>query len=161
MVQKILNAIKFGTVGILVLFGVNAQAQNGNSSSEIDEIVQTLMYYIEGTAHGEPDKLRKAFHPDFNLYSVTKEDSLRIWKGEDYIGRIVPGRKSNRIGKILSIDLENNAAMAKAEILIPHWRVFTDYFLLLKYEGSWKIVHKSYTWQELPKKKNDKNEKQK
>ena len=38
-----------------------------------------------------------------------------------------------------------DAAIAKAEILIPNWRVYTDYFLLLKYEGSWKIVHKSYT----------------
>jgi len=110
------------------------------------------MNYIDGTANGEIDKLRKAFHPDFNLYSVTKEDSLRVWKGEEYIGGIEPGKKSNRIGRIISIDFENNAAIAKAEILIPNWRVFIDYFLLLKYEGSWKIVHKSYTWRELPKK---------
>nr|MBP6825928.1 nuclear transport factor 2 family protein [Saprospiraceae bacterium] len=41
---------------------------------------------------------------------------------------------------------------AKAEIVMPDWRIFTDYFLLLKYEGSWKIVQKSYTWREYPKK---------
>lgn len=42
--------------------------------------------------------------------------------------------------------------LLKLKIVIPNWRVFTDYFLLLKYEGSWKIVHKSYTWREIPKK---------
>lgn len=109
------------------------------------------MKYIDGTANGEPDKLREAFHPDFNLYSVTKEDSLRIWKGQDYIEGIEEGKKANRIGRIISIDFEKDAAIAKAEILIPDWRIFTDYFLLVKYQGSWKIVHKSYTWREVPK----------
>ena len=109
------------------------------------------MHYIEGTANGEPERLQKAFHPDFNLYSVTKEDSLKIWQGKDYVGRIKPGKKNNRIGRIISIDVENNAAIAKAEILIPNWRVFTDYFLLLKYQGSWKIIHKSYTWRTIEK----------
>jgi hypothetical protein len=109
------------------------------------------MNYIEGTANGEPERLKKAFHPDFNLYTVTEDDSLRIRKGEQYVSNIKPGEKSNRIGRIISIDYENNAAIAKAEIVIPNWRIFTDYFLLLKYEGSWKIVHKSYTWRAYPK----------
>ena len=80
------------------------------------------------------------------------EDSLRIRIGEKYITNVKEGEKSNRIGRIISIDYEKDAAIAKAEILIPNWRLFTDYFLLLKYEGSWKIVHKSYTWREIPKK---------
>ena len=108
------------------------------------------MDYIEGTANGEPERLRRAFHPDFNLYTVTQEDSLRIRSGEEYIQGIKVGEKSDRIGRIIAIDYENNAAMAKAEIIIPGWRIFTDYFLLLKYEGSWKIVQKSYTWTAYP-----------
>ena len=109
------------------------------------------MDYIEGTANGEPDRLRKAFHPSFNLYTVSEKNSLRIRSGEKYIGNVKTGEKSNRIGRIISIDYEKDAAIAKAEIVIPNWRIFTDYFLLLKYEGSWKIVHKSYTWREYPK----------
>lgn len=138
--------------------GTNLYAQDVNSTSEIAQITETLMNYIDGTGNGEPEKLKKAFHPDFNLYSVTKEDSLRTWSGKDYVSRIKKGKKSNRIGRIISIDFENNAAIAKAEILIPNWRVFTDYFLLLKYEGSWKIVHKSYTWKEIPKSESKKKE---
>ena len=126
-------------------------AQTENSPSEIQQITETLMDYIEGTANGEPDRLRKAFHPDFNLYTVTSEDSLRVRSGEIYISNIKVGEKSNRIGRIISIDYEKDAAIAKAEIVIPNWRIFTDYFLLLKYEGSWKIVQKSYTYRPFPK----------
>jgi len=71
--------------------------------------------------------------------------------GKEYISKIKQGEKSKRIGRIISIDFENDAAIAKAEIVIPDWRIFTDYFLLLRYEGSWKIIHKSYTWREYPK----------
>ncbi|MCH2225823.1 MAG: nuclear transport factor 2 family protein [Crocinitomicaceae bacterium] len=146
-----INSIKLGLAVIFSLLCLNTNAQVENSKSQIEQITETLMKYIDGTANGELEKLREAFHPDFNLYSVTEEDSLRIWSGKDYIGGIKEGKKSNRIGRIISIDFENNTAIAKAEILIPNWRIFTDYFLLVKYEGSWKIVHKSYTWREIPK----------
>lgn len=121
-----------------------ATAQTTNSKSEIEAISETLMHYIEGTASGEPERVKKAFHPDLNLYSVAG-DSLRVWYGQDYVGGIKEGRKSSRDGRIVSIDFENNAAMAKVEIVIPNRRIFTDYFLLLKYQGTWKIIHKSYT----------------
>ena len=145
------QTIKIGFIGFILMCGLNATAQSENSKSEIEQITEILMDYIEGTANGEPERLRKAFHPDFNLYTVTTEDSLRIRSGEKYISDVKEGEKSNRIGRIISIDYEKDAAIAKAEIVIPNWRIFTDYFLLLKYEGSWKIVHKSYTWREILK----------
>ena len=138
------------TICLMLCSGLNAQTQAENSKSEFEQITGTLMDYIEGTANGEPERLRKAFHPAFNLYTVNK-DSLWIRSGEQYIANIKSGEKSNRIGRILSIDIEKDAAMAKAEIVVPNWRIFTDYFLLLKYEGSWKIVQKSYSWREIPK----------
>ncbi len=128
-----------------------AKGQSANQKSEIELIQETLMHYIQGTANGEPERLKLAFHPDFNLYSVTESDSLRIWLGKEYVAGIQPGKQVNRIGRIVSIDYENNAASAKAEIVVPGWRVFTDYFLLLKYQGSWKIVQKSYTWSKVEK----------
>jgi hypothetical protein len=137
--------------GILLTVLFSAWRKTEKDTEEVAKITETLMHYIEGTANGEPERLRKAFHPDFNLYAINEKDSLMIRSGEKYISNIKPGEKSNRIGRILSIDYENNAAMAKAEIIVPNWRVFTDYFLLMKYEGSWKIVQKSYSWRALPK----------
>lgn len=135
---------------LLLLITLKGYAQSDSTQSDIAQITATLMDYIEGTANGEPERLRRAFHPDFNLYTVTQEDSLRIRSGEEYIQGVKQGEKSDRIGRIIAINYENNAAMAKAEIIIPGWRIFTDYFLLLKYEGSWKIVQKSYTWTAYP-----------
>ena len=130
----------------LLVFSLNLVCgQTGNGNSEIQQISETLMLYIDGTQNGKPEKLKKAFHPDFNLYTVTKENSLRIRSGTKYISNVKEGKKSNRIGRIISIDYENDAAIAKVEILVPG-RTYIDYFLLLKYENAWKIVHKSYTW---------------
>jgi len=127
------------------LFSFQLNAQDQAVPSDFSQIESTLMDYIEGTANGQPERLQKAFHPDFNLYSVNQNDSLRIWKGQDYINGIKVGEKNSRVGRIISIDFEKDAAIAKAEILIPGWRVFIDYFMLIKYQGDWKIIHKSYT----------------
>lgn len=126
-----------------------AHAQQG-TTTELPLITATLMDYIDGTANGDPEQVRRAFHPDFNLYTVNDGDSLWIRSGAKYIDGIKPGEKNNRQGRIISIDVEGNAAMAKAEIAIPGWRIFTDYFLLLKYEGTWRIVQKSYSWRPWP-----------
>ncbi|TAE29835.1 MAG: nuclear transport factor 2 family protein [Cytophagales bacterium] len=136
-------------VSLLLIINTGTNAQSQKEKSEIDQISETLMDYIEGTANGEPERLRRAFHPKFNLY-LAEGDSLRTRSGEEYIANIKPGQKANRIGRIVSIDYEKDAATAKAEIVVPNWRIFTDYFLLIKYKGSWKIVQKSYTWRKYP-----------
>jgi hypothetical protein len=151
-----MKSIKFFTVGLILLTGLSSNAQTKNQQSEVEQISETLMHYIEGTANGAPERLKKAFHPDFNLYAVNDKDSLLIRSGKTYIANVKEGEKSNRIGRIISIDYEKDAATAKAEIIIPNWRIFTDYFLLIKYEGAWKIVQKSYTWREFPKKEEKK-----
>lgn len=134
---------------VLKILNANFKAANGNTKSDLEQISAVLLDYIEGTANGQPERLRKAFHPDFNLYTVVN-DTLWIRSGKQYILDIKPGQKTDRIGNILSVDIEKDAAIVKAEIVIPNWRTFTDYFLLLKYNGSWKIVQKSYSWRELP-----------
>lgn len=141
-----MKSIQLLVLGVLTLITLHGKAQEANNASEINLIRNVLTDYIEGTANGQPDRLRRAFHPDFNLYTVNQEDKLGIISGADYIGNVRVGEKNSRRGRILSIDYDQNIATAKVEVLIPGQRVFTDHFLLLKYEGSWKIVHKSFTW---------------
>ncbi|MGB4773451.1 MAG: serine hydrolase [Chitinophagaceae bacterium] len=115
--------------------------------SDLAEVTEVLMDYIEGTANGQPERLKRAFHSDFNLYYVDR-DTLRVWKGSDYIGNIKLGERNDRKGRIVSINIVNNAASATVEIDIPsRKRIYTDYMLLLKYQGGWKIIHKSFTFQ--------------
>ena len=133
-----------------IAVGSLANAQTEDSPSEIEQIRKTLMDYIDGTANGEPERLREAFHPDLNLYSVAG-DSLRALSGQTYIGYFEDRKPRNRIGRIISIDYENDAATAKIEILMPaRKRMYTDYLLLLKLEGKWQIIHKSFTFRAYP-----------
>ncbi len=134
-------------VVIFLIFGLtNAKAQ-----SEMEKINTVLYDYIEGTANGEPDRLKSAFHEDFNLYFVAN-DTVRVWSGKRYIDNVKPGAKSNRIGKVISIDYENDAAIARIEILMPsRKRIYTDYLMLLKVANKWKIIHKSFTYKNYPK----------
>lgn len=122
--------------------GLASVAQD--EKAELDQIRLVLTDYIEGTANGEPDRVRKAFHEDLNLYSI-KNDSLEVWKGKTYIANIAAGKINTRQGKIVTIDYEKDVAMAKIEILVPDFRLFTDYLMLAKVKGVWKIVHKSFT----------------
>lgn len=134
--MKLIFAILFNLLFIVCLI----------AQDERSKIEATVMDYIESTANGEPDRLRSAFDKDLNLYYV-KNDSLKTWDGEEYIAQIKKGVKNNRIGKIISIDFVNDAAMVKVEIDIPaRKRKYTDYLILLKYDGRWKIVHKSFTY---------------
>ena len=120
------------------------------AQSDIEQINNVLYHYIDGTANGEPERLRTAFHEDFNLYFVNN-DSLQIWSGKNYINNVKPGRKSNRIGRVVSVDFEGEAAIAKIEILMPaRKRIYTDYLMLLKIDNAWKIIHKSFTFKSYP-----------
>lgn len=131
---------------------VEAQAAGAvqDKGSDTEQIAQTLTDYMEGTANGEPDKLRRAFHPDFKLYTTGEADELIVRSGEQYIAGFKPGQKNSRVGRIISIDVEKNIATAKVEVRIPDFRHYTDYFMLLKYAGAWKIVQKSYIWEKAP-----------
>ncbi|MFK7813309.1 MAG: nuclear transport factor 2 family protein [Maribacter sp.] len=135
---------------ILILAFLAFGMQTMNSQTDLEAITSTLMDYVEGTANGEPERVKRAFHPELNLYSI-RNDSLNVWYGQDYTGGIKEGKKSNRIGRIVSIDYENDAAMAKIEIIMPGpKRIYTDYLMLLKYQSKWKIIHKSFTFVPYP-----------
>lgn len=125
-----------------ILVSISGFAQK----TDMELITETLTDYIEGTSNGEIERLKKAFHPDLNLYSV-KEDKVQIWKGSTYISRFKKGEKNDRIGKVVSIDYENDAAIAKVEISFSkrEGKPYVDYFMLLKTEGKWTIIHKMFT----------------
>ena len=140
-----LNPENQAGIEMLKQMGATIDVENLDKDSEKELITATLMDYIEGTANGEADRLKRAFHPDLNLYAVDG-DALKIRSGQKYISIFEDGKKRDRIGSIISIDYENNAAIAKVKIEMPgSKKTYIDYMLLLKIEGAWTIIHKSYT----------------
>lgn len=113
--------------------------------SDFEQIQETLQQYIEGSTNGKPHLLEKAFHKDLNLY-YTKNDSLKTWAGSAYIMDTKEGKPTGEYGEILTIDFENDAGMAKVKIDHPKSKYYyIDYFMLLKVNGKWTIVHKMFT----------------
>ena len=136
-----LNHLK-GLIACLVLMlGLSVQAQ---AQSELEAVKATAMDYIEGTANGEINRIRRAFHEGAALYAANDDGSLRRIPIAQYIGYFKEGQKNDRKGKIVNVDIANNAANVKIEILSGQWK-FTDYLLLLKLKEGWKIINKSYT----------------
>lgn len=75
-----------------------------------------------------------------------KDGTISVIPGDRYISNFKPGVWNKRIGKIISIDYEYNAAMAKIEVNMPdRGRIAVDYLALLKIDGQWKIIHKMFT----------------
>lgn len=132
-------------VPILMLGTSFVYAQNANEKTEIEQITTTLRDYIEGSTNGQPDRLKNAFHPDLNLYYV-RDDEIKIWSGQDYIADTKEGEPTGEFGKIISIDYENDIAVAKVQIAHPESKTpYIDYFMLAKAKGRWTIVHKMFT----------------
>ena len=113
--------------------------------SDMEAINATLTDYIEGSTNGQPERLKKAFHPDLNLYT-TRNNELSIYPGVKYIEGTKKGEPTGEKGTVISIDYENHVAVAKVEISHPeNPNTYVDYFLLLKIEDHWTIVQKAYT----------------
>lgn len=128
------------TFFIALFITLNLTAQDEKAAIE-----KTLIDYIEGSTNGQPNRLKKAFHPDLNLYYI-KEGKVAVWAGTSYIADTKEGVPTGESGKILNIDYENDAAVAKVEISHPKSDTpYIDYFMLLKEGEEWVIVHKMFT----------------
>ncbi|MDJ0950342.1 MAG: nuclear transport factor 2 family protein [Alphaproteobacteria bacterium] len=112
------------------------------------EVSEALAAYFDGIYEGDTDKLGAVFHPDAHLYSST-EGALAQMTLAEYLG-LVAGRPSpqsqdmKRFDRILSIDFSGpTTALAKVELGVPP-KYFTDYLTLLKLDGRWRIISKTY-----------------
>lgn len=108
----------------------------------------TLKNYIEGSSFNKINTLKNSFCKDATLY-LTVKDGFKQLTTEEYSGFFPSDKKgkfNGRVGNIISIDVTNDIATAKVEILIPNrkWR-FIDLFLLKKFDNSWKIISKTAT----------------
>lgn len=128
-------------LALLVISSASAVAQ----VSEEAAIRETIEHYFQGHATGNGEHFRKAFHPDAKLFFI-RDGKLTQWTSEEYIGR-ASGKpaadEAQRKRKIDSIDISGNVAVVKLTLDYPSV-VFTDYMSMLKIDGQWKIVNKTF-----------------
>jgi hypothetical protein len=113
--------------------------------SEEATIRETIQHYFQGHATGNGEFFRKAFHTDAKLFFI-RDGKLTQWTSEEYIAR-ASGKpaadEGQRKRRIDSIDISGNAAIVKVTLDYPKV-VFTDYMSMLKIDGQWKIVNKTF-----------------
>ncbi len=122
------------------LFAANTQ------TAEQDAVRKPLEAYLQGHATGDGAHMRRAFLPSAHVEGI-RDGKLLSWTAEEYIAGFkgTPADdESRRLRRIDSIDVTGNAAMARVTLDYPSG-IFTDYFVLLKVDGEWKIANKVWT----------------
>ena len=104
-----------------------------------------IEHYFRGHATGDGEHFRRVFHPDSKLFFV-RDGKVTQLTSADYIAR-APGKpapdEAARRRRVESVDVAGNAAVAKVVLDYPAAR-FTDYMSMLKVDGEWKIVNKTF-----------------
>lgn len=131
-------------MAIVTFFAATAVAQ----PAEEDAVRVPLDNYIKAHATGDPEYARKAFHTAGNMTFI-RDGQYTSETFDSFIKRAFTGkpaadedkRKGGR--KIESIDIAGNAATARIILDYPAVR-FVDFMTLLKIDGEWKIVNKTF-----------------
>jgi len=108
---------------------------------DFDDVAVTVGKYFTGTEQGRPDLLEEAILPSLEVQLVAPEGKLRRITSADFVNHFKPGKKVDRKGHIVSMDVSGNAATVKVEIISGE-RIYTDYLLLLKLDNVWRISNK-------------------
>ncbi len=114
-------------------------------TNEMDAVKIPLENYLKGHATGDGEYFKKAFHTEGNLIFV-RDGKYTTRSFAEYIagatGKPAPdeAQRKRRIG---NIEIVGNAAIATIILDYPTVK-FTDYMTLLKFNGEWKIVNKSF-----------------
>jgi hypothetical protein len=123
------------------LLSISAQAQE----NELQAITQTVNLYFEGMLERDKAKLEEAFHPEAKLIGYRGE-TLTVTTFETWANGTAKGdpRDSSQFqNSIKAIRVEGYTALVETELFWPGIYYY-DFLTLLKIEGKWKIVHKSW-----------------
>ena len=129
-----------------VLFAVLFLASIGIAQdSEEQQVRGAVNRYFRGHATGDPAEMRKAFLLTAHIEGV-RDGKFTSWTVDEYCSRFrgqPAADEASRTRTIDSVDVSGSAAMVRATLV--HGAVtFTDYFVLLKVDGEWKIANKVY-----------------
>lgn len=115
------------------------------SGADEEGVRSTIESYLRGHATGDPLHMRRAFLPTARIEGI-REGQITSWTLDAYCD-LFPGQpaadEASRQRHIDMIEVSGTAAIVKATLV--HGDVtFTDYFILLKVDGDWKIANKVY-----------------
>lgn len=127
------------------IFLLSLAAFANGQASEMDAVKVPLENYIKGHATGDGEYFKKAFHTEGNLIFV-RDGKYTTRSFAEYIAGATgkpAADEAQRKRRIGNIEIVGNAAIATVILDYPTVK-FTDFMTLLKFNGEWKIVNKSF-----------------
>ncbi len=113
-------------------------------------ISETIKLYFDGMLERDKGKLEKAFIPEARLIGFRGENftltSFETWAEATSQGEV--RNSSVYKNEIISIRVQGNAASVETELFWPGIYYY-DFLTLMKIDGIWKIVHKSWSEKKL------------
>ena len=116
---------------------------------ELESVAETVNLYFEGMMERDREKLEQAFFPQARLIGY-RGSQLVVTPFEEWVSGTAKGNPRDPKlfrNEVKSIRIVGTTALAETELFWPGIYYY-DFLTLIKVEGSWKIVHKS--WFEKP-----------
>jgi hypothetical protein len=128
-------------------FAIAAAPGHAQTPPSDDEagVRAALQHYLNGHATGDPEEFRKAFHPEARMTFV-RDGKIVITPISEYIARATgkpPADEAKRARRITSVEVTGTAATGRIELDYPQ-ALLIDYMTLLKENGRWVIIAKSF-----------------
>ena len=123
-----------------IFFMTSVQGQT--NYTDFEAVKQTLGYYMDGASNGDKAMFTKAFLPEGQMIFI-RDGASTIIPLKDFVARMKDGQKSDRKNRIVSIQIEGDAAQARLRVETPDL-IFHDFMSLLKTKDGWKIVSKIF-----------------
>lgn len=130
----------------LILLTATLVAAPFAQTSDKELVRTTLGNYIKGHATVDVEYTKKAFYP-VGMMMAVRNGAYEALSFADYItsltGRKPAADERERKRSIEALDVVGNAAIAKVVSDYPTVK-YVDYMALLKVDGEWKIVNKTF-----------------
>jgi Putative lumazine-binding len=133
-------------LALALMFSLGSFAQ----SSDLLAIEKTCNDYLIGGTENDAERVASAFHPNARMIYLNEGKYTEVNAAQFFRERIKPGPAQERKTAVLSIEINGHAAFAKLHIVNPRGAFF-DYMTLLKIDGTWKIINKSFFFEENKK----------
>ena len=117
------------------------------TAQETDQITRAVNLYIEGVRDGDAARLREAFHPDAHMWGSMAgqrydEPIAELIELMEHAPADVDGSFHAHVGSVEQTD--DAASVTLSEEGFWGTVSFVDFFSLVRIDGTWKIVNKTF-----------------
>lgn len=130
---------------VLVLFMITSAVFSQTEAEDREAIAATVQLYFDGMVERDRSKLDQAFDSNAQLIGFRGEN-FTVTPYEQWASGTAHGTPRNSAdfdNRLVNIELKGYMALVTTELFWPGIYYY-DYLTLLRIDGKWKIVHKSW-----------------